>query len=114
MRFRLIDLIKYAIPLLIAYLLLRYYVFREVSLTDMVAVFRTADYRWVVGSGVVLLLAHLSRAYRWRLLLQPLGYAPSLWQMFLAVMIGYFANLLLPRMGEVTRCGALHKTDRVP
>lgn len=114
MRFRLLDLIKYAIPLLVAYLLLRYYVFREVSLAEMVAVFRTADYRWVVASGVVLLLAHLSRAYRWRLLLQPLGYAPRMLRMFLAVMIGYFANLLLPRMGEVTRCGVLQRMDKVP
>ena len=114
MRFRLIDLLKYAVPLLAAYLLLRYYVFKEVSLAEMVAVFRTADYRWVVASGVVLLLAHLSRAYRWRLLLQPLGYAPSMLRMFLAVMVGYFANLLLPRMGEVMRGGALQKTDRVP
>ncbi len=114
MRFRLIDLIKYAIPLVVAYLLLRYYVFKEISLADMVATFRQADYSWVILSGIVLVGAHLSRAYRWRLLLEPLGYRPGLFRMFLAVMIGYFANLLLPRLGEVSRCGVLQKMDKVP
>jgi uncharacterized protein (TIRG00374 family) len=114
MRFRLIDLIKYAIPLAVAYLLLRYYVFKELSLADMVATFRQANYWWVILSGIVLLGAHLSRAYRWRLLLEPLGYQPGMFRMFLAVMIGYFANLVLPRMGEVTRCGVLQKMNHVP
>lgn len=114
MKNRLVTFLQYAIPLLVAYLLLRYYVFKELSLADMVAVFQRADYRWVLASGVILLTAHLSRAYRWKLLLQPLGYRPGLFRVFLAVMIGYFANLLLPRLGEVTRCGVLQKMDRIP
>ncbi len=114
MRNSILTLIKYILPLLVAYLLLRYYVFREVSLAEMVAVFQQADYRWILVSGVFLLLAHFSRAYRWRLLLQPLGYQPGLVRMFLAVMIGYFANLLVPRLGEVTRCGVLQKMNKVP
>ncbi|MCU0354039.1 MAG: flippase-like domain-containing protein [Cytophagales bacterium] len=114
MRFRLIDLLKYAVPLVVAYLLLRYYVFKEISLSEMVAVFRQADYGWVLLSGVILLTAHWSRAYRWRLLLEPLGHRPGVFRVFLAVMIGYFANLLLPRLGEVSRCGMLQKMNRVP
>ena len=114
MRFRLIDLLKYAVPLVVAYLLLRYYVFKEISLSEMVAVFRQADYGWVLLSGVILLTAHWSRACRWRLLLEPLGHRPGVFRVFLAVMIGYFANLLLPRLGEVSRCGMLQKTNRVP
>lgn len=31
-----------------------------------------------------------------------------------AVLIGYFANLAAPRLGEITRCAALTKTDKVP
>ncbi|MDJ1469614.1 lysylphosphatidylglycerol synthase transmembrane domain-containing protein [Xanthocytophaga flava] len=114
MKFRLIDIIKYAIPLVVAFLLLRFYVFKELSLADMIATFQQANYSWVIFSGIVLLFAHWSRAYRWRLLLEPLGYKPSMFRMFLAVMIGYFANLLLPRMGEVSRCGVLNKMNKVP
>ncbi len=114
MKFRLINLIKYTLPLIVAYLLLRYVVFKKLSFSDLLDTFKQANYSWVLLSGIVLIGAHLSRAYRWRLLLEPLGYKPGMFRMFLAVMIGYFANLLLPRMGEVSRCGALQKTDKVP
>jgi len=114
MKFRLIDIIKYAVPLVVAYLILHYYLFKVQSLANMIATFRQANYSWVILSGVVLLGAHVSRAYRWRLLLEPLGYRPGLLRMFLAVMFGYFANLLVPRMGEVSRCGVLQKMDKVP
>jgi uncharacterized protein (TIRG00374 family) len=114
MKAKVLSFFKYALPLVVAFLLLKYYVFKEISLVDMVKEFQSADYRWIALSGVLLLLAHLSRSYRWNLLLQPLGYRPGLFQTFLAVMAGYFANLILPRMGEVTRCGVLNRIDKVP
>lgn len=58
--------------------------------------------------------AHYLRAIRWKMLIKPLGYSPSNANTFHAVMIGYLANLAFPRMGEVTRCGVLTKTDKVP
>src|SRR5690606_41654670 len=45
---------------------------------------------------------------------RPLGYRPKLTNTYHAVIIGYLANLALPRMGEVTRCGVLNRTDKVP
>jgi uncharacterized protein (TIRG00374 family) len=47
-------------------------------------------------------------------LIEPLGYSPSLKKTFYALMVGYFANLAVPRLGEVTRCGSLNKTESVP
>lgn len=47
-------------------------------------------------------------------MLTPLGYHPTSSNMFMAVMSGYFANIIFPRMGEVTRCGLLQKTSKVP
>ncbi|PMD98096.1 TIGR00374 family protein [Siphonobacter sp. BAB-5405] len=73
-----------------------------------------ADFRWV---GVMMLLtfvAHGSRAARWRILLEPLGYHPSFLRTNTAVWLGYFANNLVPRLGEVTRCSALYKSDEIP
>lgn len=113
MKAKALTFFKYALPLLVAVLLLRYYVFEEISLDDLLVVFRKADYTWLFVSGLFATAAHLSRAYRWKMLLQPLGYSPNLFKMFLAVMVGYFANLLLPRMGEVTRCGMLNRMDGV-
>jgi uncharacterized protein (TIRG00374 family) len=58
--------------------------------------------------------AFVSRAYRWNILIEPLGYKPSLKNTTYSVIIGYFANLALPRLGEVTRCGTLNKAEKVP
>jgi glycosyltransferase 2 family protein len=73
-----------------------------------------ADYSWVAITIAISLLAHLSRAYRWNLLIEPLGYKPPLGKTFLAVMVGYFGNIFIPRMGEVLRCVVLNRIDRVP
>lgn len=59
------------------------------------------------------LISHYLRAYRWNILLEPLGYNLKTSRTFIAVMVGYFANNLVPRLGEVTRCGILKKNDGV-
>jgi len=81
---------------------------------DIIASFKQADYRWVAFSLMFGILSHLIRAQRWKMLLQPMGYDPSLKNSFLAVMIGYFANLGIPRSGEVARCTILYKEDKIP
>ncbi len=73
-----------------------------------------ADFSWLVLALVIGFFSHLVRAMRWRMLLEPIGYKPGLSNTFLAVMIGYFANMALPRLGEVTRCGVLNKYERIP
>ena len=70
---------------------------------------------WWVGLMVVLMfVAHGSRAARWQMLLEPLGYKPSFMNVNNAVWLGYFANNLVPRLGEVTRCSQLYKSDNIP
>lgn len=76
--------------------------------------FREADYVWfflAIGLGI---LSNISRAFRWKMLLAPLGYNPKLFNTFSAVVIGYMANLAIPRLGEVSRCGVLTKYDNIP
>ena len=70
---------------------------------------------WWVGLMVILMfIAHGSRAARWQMLLEPLGYKPSFMNVNNAIWLGYFANNLVPRLGEVTRCSQLYKSDNVP
>ena len=76
--------------------------------------FRSANYIWVFIAIIPGVISHLCRAIRWRMLLQPMGYKPKLSVTFAAVMIGYFANLAFPRLGEVMRCGILHKYEKIP
>lgn len=73
-----------------------------------------ANYSWVLLSLVFGILSHLIRAERWRMLLAPMGYKPELRTTFYAVMIGYFANLGIPRSGEVARCTVLYKQNKIP
>lgn len=108
------QLLKYLISLVVAGGLL-WYVFKDIDLDAMLVAIGQADYRPVALYGVLILVAHWSRAVRWGLLLEPVvGYRSSATNLTLAVLTGYFANLLIPRMGEVTRCGTLNRTDDVP
>jgi glycosyltransferase 2 family protein len=76
--------------------------------------FLNANYFWIIVSFVFALLSHISRTLRWMILLEPMGYFPRKKNTFLALMIGYFANLALPRLGEITRCGILLKYEKIP
>jgi uncharacterized protein (TIRG00374 family) len=62
----------------------------------------------------ILVASHISRAIRWKILMKPMGYSPSLINTFFAVMIGYLANLAVPRLGEVLKCTILGKYEKVP
>ncbi len=88
--------------------------FRDISLEDLVLGLRSANYSWVLLSLTFAFLAFISRTYRWILLIEPLGYKPSPENTFYALMTGYLANFILPRIGEITRCGSLNRTERIP
>lgn len=104
--------LKYIIGLAIALTLL-WVVFKDWEMQDMLSRFADVKYSWVLLSVVLSIFSHILRAYRWNLLLAPLGYNLSTYRTFLAVMTGYLANLVAPRLGEITRCGVLKKTDNV-
>jgi uncharacterized protein (TIRG00374 family) len=59
------------------------------------------------------LLSHLSRAMRWKIIMEPLGYKPSLNNVFAVTMVGYFANSAIPRLGEVLKCSLLAKFEKL-
>lgn len=59
-------------------------------------------------------LSHLSRAYRWKFMLEPMGYKPKLLNSFMAVMAGYLANFGIPRSGEILRAASLSTYEKIP
>jgi len=107
------SFLKYSISLAVA-IGLFWYVYKDLNITTSIAKLKEANYSWIVLSIVLSIVSHLFRAYRWNILLKPAGFTPTLSRTFWAVMVGYLANLVVPRMGEVTRCGVLKKTDEVP
>ncbi|WP_320051566.1 lysylphosphatidylglycerol synthase transmembrane domain-containing protein [uncultured Acetobacteroides sp.] len=93
---------------------LMYFAFKNVKFDFLMEGLRGANYSWLVISLLLGNVAFLARALRWRLLIEPLGYQPSVMNSFHAITIGYLANFAFPRAGEVSRCGVLRKTEKIP
>ncbi len=81
---------------------------------NIILAFKNADYFWVGVSMVISVFSHFLRAYRWNYLLKPVGYQTNLLNATCEVIVGYFANYGIPRMGEITRCTLAAKYDKVP
>lgn len=73
-----------------------------------------AKFIFLIPATLMLLLSHFIRAIRWKIIMEPLGYKPSSLNTFLAVVIGYWANLAVPRLGEVLKCTALARYEKIP
>ena len=67
----------------------------------------------IIPVCLTLLVSHFSRAIRWKILMEPLGYKPSTFNTFAAVMIGYLVNAGVPRLGEVVKCTLLSRYEKV-
>lgn len=75
---------------------------------------REANYFWIIVSLLLGVVAYFARAYRWKYVLEPLGYTTNFWHRYHAVMIGYLVNLTIPRAGEASRSAMLYRSDGVP
>ena len=109
----LLSVIKYVVIFSIGIALL-WLAFRGVKLKNTIDEMLQANLFWVLVSVAASLVAFVSRAIRWNMLIEPLGFKPSLSNTSAALMIGYLANLAIPRLGEVTRCGTLSRTEKLP
>ncbi len=76
--------------------------------------FKSVNYFWIFIIFIVNIISNMSRAIRWTMLLETLGYQPRVTNAFLATFIGYFTNLGLPRMGEVVRAGMMARYEHIP
>jgi uncharacterized protein (TIRG00374 family) len=87
----------------------------ECSLIDKVVTdFRNANYFWILMVLLAFLLSNVSRAIRWNMLLRPLGYRPRFVNAFFTIILGYFANLGIPRIGEVARATTMAQYELIP
>lgn len=107
------SVLKYIILFLIGIGIL-YLAFKGQDLNRIWVEIKNANFLWVALSAVSLWLAHLLRALRWRLLYHSINYKVNFWHTYHAVIIGYLANLGLPRFGEIVRCSVILRTEKVP
>jgi glycosyltransferase 2 family protein len=113
MRTKWIPIVRFVLLFVIAGFLL-FFAFRGISIKAVFSEIIKAKVGWVLLSVFISLIALISRAYRWKLLIEPLGYNPTLKNTTCSVAVGYLANLAFPRLGEVTRCGTLGTAENIP
>ncbi|MCK5741801.1 MAG: flippase-like domain-containing protein, partial [Chlorobi bacterium] len=90
-----------------------WYAVRDVNIYELKDVIFDADYLWVFLSVPVILLSHWVRAARWKTMLKPIKETKSVFNLFSAVMIGYFFNCVVPRGGEFIRPYVVARREKI-
>lgn len=107
------KLLRIAIPIALA-VFFGWYTFSKLPVDTIIPFVKSANYWWIAFGVFLGVLSHLSRAYRWKYLLEPLGYTTKLPNGIMAVFIAYLANYGIPRSGEVLRAAVLTNYEKVP
>lgn len=71
------------------------------------------DWTWMLLSFPFGILAQMFRGWRWRQTLEPIGERPRCSTSVNSIFLSYAASLVVPRIGEFTRCGVLKRYDGV-
>lgn len=107
------KILKIAVPLLFGTTVM-VWVYRDFDFSKVGQVlWHEMNWWWMLLSLVFGVFSHIFRGWRWKLTLEPLGAFPQTGNCVNAVFLSYAANLLIPRLGEVSRCGVLSKYDGV-
>ncbi len=114
MKKKVVSILQYLFFLALGIFLLWWSIRKIKDWGEIKASLSNANYWLIIPVIISLLLSHYSRAIRWRILIEPLGYHPKQSNAYLAVLIGYMANLAIPRLGEILKCTFLARYEKVP
>lgn len=88
--------------------------YRETDWTEFIqCITKEMNWGWMMVSLAFGILPGMVRGWRWRMALTPLGERARSRTCIHAVFLSYASSLVIPRIGEVTRCGTLKKYDGV-
>lgn len=59
-------------------------------------------------------IVYIIRALRWQMLIRATGYTTAFHNAYAALSISYFVSLIIPRLGEVTRCLSIKRHHDIP
>ncbi|MDL2222478.1 flippase-like domain-containing protein [Bacteroidales bacterium OttesenSCG-928-M11] len=109
-----LKLLKTIIPLVFG-ILVFVLIFRTLDFNEIMTILKQ-DVNWLIIALSLPfgLLANIVRAYRWDLLIRPLGYKPRKINLIYAVLGNYGVNLVFPRLGEVWRCTMIKQYEKIP
>ena len=109
----LFNVIKYAVSFGFAFAII-YILFQHQNPVKLFEEIRKVKMEWVILSMVFGAWAYISRGLRWIVLIDALGYTSSKINSISAVSVGYFTNMFIPRAGEISRCTALNRVEKIP
>ncbi len=107
------SILKVVLPLLLGVALV-WYSLSQISVSTLVQYFKDANYTWIILGVVLGILSHMSRAYRWLFMAEPLGYKPKFANSLMAVYSAYLINFTIPRAGEIARASILTNYEGIP
>jgi hypothetical protein len=107
------KVLKIVLPLALGSFLV-WYSLSDISLEILGNYFKEANYSFILLGLFFGVLSHLSRAYRWKFMLEPLGFKPKFTNSILAVLVGYLVNLAIPRAGEISRATVMTNYEKIP
>ena len=109
------SFIKFIIPLSLGGFFI-YITYKNTTEEDRITIInyiKESNLFYVFVSIIFMFLSHLSRAYRWKYLLEPLGFKSSFINRTLSVFICYLSNLGIPRSGEILRATSLSNYEKI-
>ncbi len=107
------NIVKTLFPLLLGVAIL-FWIYRDFDFHELIDSLKGMNWWWFALSVVFGVVSHVIRGVRWRLTLAPLGYYPRRDTCIYSIFIAYGANLIVPRVGEVSRCVVLERYEKVP
>ena len=109
----LLVILKYIASLSFAGLII-YLLFRNQDPVALIEKISEVEFGWVILSMIFGGWAYINRGLRWIVLIDALGYQSSKINSVSAVSVGYFTNMFIPRAGEISRCTALNRVEKIP
>ncbi|MDO4165743.1 MAG: lysylphosphatidylglycerol synthase transmembrane domain-containing protein [Bacteroides sp.] len=107
------NILKVALPIILGAFIL-YWVYRDFDFARARDVLlHGTDWGWMAVSLFFGVMSHVVRGWRWKQTLEPLEAYPRTGDCVDAIFVSYATNLVLPRVGEVSRCGVLARYDNV-
>ena len=107
------KIIKIGFPLVLGIVIL-YFLYKDTDFNELWLNIKDANWFILVFSLIFGLSGNVIRGLRWELLINPLGYSPKKSSLIYAVLGNYAVNFVLPRAGEIWRCGIVSKEEKIP
>ena len=105
--------LKTLFPLLLGVFIL-YIIYDDFNFSQIWTSLKKMDMFWFTMTTIFIILSHVIRGLRWKLALEPLGLYPESSVSINSIFVSYAANLVVPRVGEVSRCVILEQYNKIP